>query len=106
MNAVIATGGKQYNVKEDDVIQVEKITGEIGDEIKLDQVLMVKDDKGVRFGKPFLDGEQVIGRIEKQEKGKKILIIKHKRRKGYRRKKGHRQLITSLRILSIGAAKN
>jgi large subunit ribosomal protein L21 len=106
MNAVIATGGKQYHVKENDLIQVEKIAGEVGDEVKLDRVLMVKDEKGVRFGNPYLEGELVIGRIERQEKGKKIRIIKHRRRKGYRRKQGHRQLFTSLRIVSIGAVKN
>lgn len=103
MQAVIATGGKQYHVKKDDVIQVEKLPGNIGDEVKLDRVLMIQDGTNVRVGTPYLDRAHVVGKIENQDRGKKILIIKHRRRKGYRKKQGHRQHFTFLRILSIGA---
>lgn len=100
--AVIKTGGKQYRVKAGDVIAVEKLAGEAGDKIKLDQVLMVGGDK-VKVGAPLLDGVSVDAEILEQMRDKKIIVFKKRRRQNYRRKKGHRQELTTLKINSINA---
>lgn len=91
MYAVVETGGKQYKVSKGDLIQVEKLGGEVGAKIELDQVLLIKDDGGMKVGTPFVEGVKVVGRIASQGRGKKIVIFKQKRRKGYRLKQGHRQ---------------
>lgn len=101
MFAVVKTGGKQYKVSEGDVIQVEKLAGEVGTAITLDQVLMVGEDDDVQVGSPMLDGNQVTAEITEQLKDKKIIVFKKKRRKNYRRKNGHRQLVTRLKIMKI-----
>lgn len=101
MFAVVKTGGKQYKVSEGDVIQVEKLAGEVGTAITLDQVLMVGEDEDVQVGSPMLDGNQVTAEITEQLKDKKIIVFKKKRRKNYRRKNGHRQLVTRLKITKI-----
>ncbi len=101
MFAVVKTGGKQYKVSEGDVIQVEKLAGEVGTAITLDQVLMVGEDDDVQVGSPLLDGNQVTAEITEQLKDKKIIVFKKKRRKNYRRKNGHRQLVTRLKITKI-----
>ena len=101
MFAVVKTGGKQYKVSEGDVIQVEKLAGEVGTAITLDQVLMVGEDDDVQVGSPMLDGNQVTAEITEQLKDKKIIVFKKKRRKNYRRKNGHRQLVTRLKITKI-----
>ncbi|GGY45402.1 50S ribosomal protein L21 [Parvularcula lutaonensis] len=100
--AVIKTGGKQYRVKAGDVIAVEKLAGEAGDKIKLDQVLMVGGDK-VKIGAPLVDGASVEAEILEQMRDKKIIVFKKRRRQNYRRKKGHRQELTTLKINSINA---
>ncbi len=103
MYAVVATGGKQYKVKEGDVLQVEKLAGDVGSEITFDRVLMVSDGDNVSLGQPVLDGAVVNGQIVEQGKNKKIIIFKYKRRKRFRRKNGHRQMFTAVKIDSIKA---
>jgi large subunit ribosomal protein L21 len=101
MFAVLKTGGKQYKVAQGDVIQVEKLEGNVGDKVTLDQVLMVGEEEKVDVGTPLLDGSVVTCEIIDQTKGPKILVFKKKRRKKYRRTNGHRQLITFLKITDI-----
>ncbi|MDT8419821.1 MAG: 50S ribosomal protein L21 [Desulfuromonadales bacterium] len=102
MYAVIKTGGKQYKVSEGDLLKVEKVEGAVGDTIELDQVLMVGGAE-VKLGTPLVPGAKVKAQIVAQEKDKKILVFKSKRRKGYRKKNGHRQPITRLKVAAIEA---
>lgn len=99
MFAVIQTGGKQYKVAKDDVIRVEKLAGESGAEVVLDQVLMVGD----KIGAPLVSGATVTAQVVAQARGEKIIIFKKRRRQNSRRKNGHRQDITILRITDITA---
>jgi large subunit ribosomal protein L21 len=99
--AIIQTGGKQYRVSPGDVLRVERLPGERGDEVMLDQVLLVTDDSEVRVGQPLVENASVRGQILLQGKAKKILVFKKKRRKGYRRRQGHRQLFTAVQIQEI-----
>ncbi len=101
MFAVLKTGGKQYKVSEGDVIQIEKLDGKVGDKVTLDQVLMIGEDDKVDVGSPVVKGSQVTGEIVGQVKGPKVIVFKKIRRKKYRRKNGHRQLITHLKITEI-----
>ncbi|WP_038036089.1 50S ribosomal protein L21 [Thermopetrobacter sp. TC1] len=101
MYAIVKTGGKQYRVAPQDVIEVEKLKGEPGATVVLDQVLMVATDSGLHVGTPFVDGASVACELVEQKRGPKIIIFKKKRRKHYRRKKGHRQHYTVLRVLEI-----
>ena len=102
MYAIIQTGGKQYRVAPGDVLRVERLPGERGDAVQLDQVLLVTDDGGeIRVGTPLVENASVKGEIVRQGKGKKILVFKKKRRKNYRRKQGHRQLFTAVQIQEI-----
>jgi large subunit ribosomal protein L21 len=103
MYAVVAAGGKQYKVQEGEVLRVEKLTGDIGSQVAFDQVLMLSDGENVKIGQPVLEGVQVKGHIVEQGKHKKILVFKYKRRKRYRRKQGHRQLFTAVKIDAIEA---
>jgi len=102
MYAVIKTGGKQYKVSEGDLLKVEKLAGSVGDSIELDEVLMVGGEE-VKVGTPLLPNAKVTARIVEQGKDKKILVFKSKKRKGYRKKNGHRQPITRLKITGIEA---
>ncbi|PNU19433.1 50S ribosomal protein L21 [Geothermobacter hydrogeniphilus] len=102
MYAVIKTGGKQYKVSEGDLLKVEKLVGSVGDSIELDEVLMVGGEE-VKVGTPLLPNAKVTARIVEQGKDKKILVFKSKKRKGYRKKNGHRQPITRLKITGIEA---
>jgi large subunit ribosomal protein L21 len=102
MYAVIKTGAKQYKVSEGDVLAVEKIKGNAGDEIVFD-VLMVSDEKTVKVGTPFVEGAKVVGQIVGEKKSPKVIIYKMKRRKGYHKKTGHRQKLTSMKITKISA---
>jgi len=104
MFAIIKTGGKQYRVTEGNVIKVEKLDGEVGKSITIDEVLMVGDDKGVKTGEPLVKGASVTFEVLEQKKDKKIVIFKKKRRQNYRRKRGHRQQITVLRVTGIAKA--
>ena len=101
MYAIFQTGGKQYKASEGDVVRVERLHAEVGDEVSINEVLMAADDQDVQIGGPLLAGAQVVGRIVEQGKDRKIIVFKHKRRKGYRRKTGHRQPYTCLRIDKI-----
>ncbi len=102
MLAVIKTCGKQYMVKPGDIINVDKIQGEHGAEVQFSEVLMLSDGEGsVKVGTPFVDGALVNGIILGEKKGEKLTIFKFRRRKGYRKKTGHRQRYTSVRIDSI-----
>ena len=103
MYAIIRTGGKQYQVAQGDQLRVEKINGEIGDTIEINDVLMVVDGETVSVGTPQLENAIVKAKIAEQGKAKKIDIFEKKRRKGYRLKKGHRQQYTALTIEEISA---
>lgn len=104
MHAVIKTGGKQYVVKPGDIIDIEKISGEPGEEVNFEEVLLVSaDGEDVKVGSPVVESAKVEGRIIRQKKGEKIVVFKFKRRKGYRRKAGHRQSLTSVEITNISA---
>jgi large subunit ribosomal protein L21 len=101
MFAVIRTGGKQYKVAKNDVIFVEKLPGEAGASVELDDVLMVGDEAGVTAGTPELGGALVTATVLEQKRDDKVIIFKKKRRHNYRRKNGHRQYLTVLRITDI-----
>ncbi len=103
MYAVVKTGGKQYRVQEGDVLRVEKLPGDIGAKIAFDDVLLFSDGDNFQVGTPNLDNIAVNGRIVEQGKARKILVFKYKRRKRYRRKQGHRQPFTAIKIDSIQA---
>ncbi len=102
MFAIIKTGGKQYKVSEGDVIKVEKIEAQSGDKIEFDQVLMVAGDD-VKVGSPVVEGAKVQAEVLDQKKDKKIVIFKFKAKKNYRKKKGHRQPYTLVKIEKIDA---
>jgi large subunit ribosomal protein L21 len=101
MYAVIRTGGKQYKVAPDDTLQVEKIEGEAGDTVAFADVLMIGGEGEPKIGAPTVPGAQVSAEVVEQGRGPKIIIFKKKRRQNYRRKKGHRQDLTTVRILEI-----
>ncbi len=101
MYAVLNTGGKQYKVAKGEVIQVEKLAGDVGASVQLDKVLLVGEGDKVQVGSPFLDGYVVTAEVTEQDKGPKVLVFKKRRRKNYRRKVGHRQLFTRIKITDI-----
>lgn len=102
MHAVIKTGGKQYTVNPGDIIDVELLSGDPGDAIEFNEVLMVSNDNGdVVVGSPMVENAVVKAKIIKEKKGKKIIIFKFKRRKDYRNKNGHRQRYTTVEITDI-----
>ena len=102
MYAVIQTGGKQYRVTPGDMLKVEKLDGNIGDSIAFDKVLLTSDGEDVNLGKPYLEDTKVYASIERQAKEKKVIVFKYKKRKGYRKKQGHRQNFTLIKIDNIG----
>ncbi|MEO9968272.1 MAG: 50S ribosomal protein L21 [Hyphomonadaceae bacterium] len=101
MFAVIKTGGKQYKVAENDEIIVEKLDGEAGAQVTFDEVLIVGGDSGTTIGAPTVAGASVVGEVSEQRKGAKVIIMKKRQRSTYRRKKGHRQHETVVKITSI-----
>ena len=101
MYAVVETGGKQYKVAEGDVLFVEKLEGEAGDNVELDKVLLVSNGGDITVGKPYVEGAKVNVSIEEQGKGKKIIVFKYKAKKDYRKKQGHRQPYTKIKIEKI-----
>jgi len=103
MYAVVSTGGKQYRIQEGDILRVEKIPGEIGSAVSFDKVLMISDGDNMKLGQPIVEEATVQGHIIEQGKAKKIIVFKYKRRKRYRRKKGHRQQYTAIKIDRIEA---
>src|SRR5688500_4989447 len=103
MYAVIETGGKQYRAAEKDVLRVEKLEAEVGEEVTLDHVLLVSTDSGVRVGAPYVDGAKVTAKVVRQGKGRKIEGFTFKAKKNQRRRFGHRQYFTELVIQTISA---
>lgn len=101
MFAVIKTGGKQYVVKPGDKIKVEKIEANVGDTVEISEVLLVNKDGEIKLGTPLVEGVKVIASVVEHSKGPKVIVFKKKPKKGYKRKRGHRQLITTLEIKEI-----
>jgi large subunit ribosomal protein L21 len=102
MYAVIETGGKQYKVSEGDVLKVEKLVAEPGEKLVLDQVLMLNDDNGnLKVGEPLVAGAKITAEVIEQGRHKKIIVFKYKKRKNYRKKQGHRQAFTKIKIEKI-----
>ena len=104
MYAVVAAGGKQYKVEEGDVLRIEKVAGNVGDALTFDKVLLISDGENVTIGQPMIENTVVNAQIIEQGKSKKIIVFKYKRRKRYRRKQGHRQRFTAVKIGSIVSA--
>jgi large subunit ribosomal protein L21 len=104
MYAVIETGGKQYRVEEGTLLDHERIDGvEVGSPVEFDRVLLVVDEEGARVGAPYLEGARVKGEVREQGLQDKIIVFKYKSKKGYRRKKGHRQEYMRTLITAIEA---
>ena len=101
MYAIVETGGKQYCVSEGDTVEVEKISAEPGSEVIFDKVLFFKGDDGVLAGSPYVENCTVTGKVLRQAKRRKIIVFKYKPKKNYRRKRGHRQPFTQVRIEKI-----
>jgi large subunit ribosomal protein L21 len=101
MYAVIQTGGKQYRVSQGDLVTIEKLEGAAGERIEINSVLMIGEGNQVTVGQPRLEQARVVGTIVRQERGPKVIVYKHKRRKGYQKKQGHRQWQTLLRVTDI-----
>lgn len=101
MYAVVRTGGKQYRVSAGEKLKIEQIAAEVGQEIVLDQVLLVAEGEALRFGTPLVAGAAVKAKVLKHGRGDKVLIFKLNRRKHYRRSQGHRQNYTEIEILGI-----
>lgn len=101
MYAVIKTGGKQYRVMTGEEVRLEKLGGKVGESIAFDRVLLISDGENVKIGEPFLENTKVVGRITRHDRHRKIVVFKYKRRKGYRRKQGHRQPFTLVKIENI-----
>ncbi|MFP4049712.1 MAG: 50S ribosomal protein L21 [Desulfovermiculus sp.] len=100
MYAIVNTGGKQYKVQEGQTLQVEKLPADVGSEVVLDQVLFVSSDQGVQVGNPLVQA-RVTCEVLDQARDRKVVIFKHKKRKDYRRKAGHRQPYTVLKVKDI-----
>lgn len=102
MYAILETGGKQYKVQSGDVIEVERLDGDVGSQVELGRVLaLAADGEAPRFGSPAIDGAKVMAEVVEQGKGEKLIIFKYKPKVRYRRKTGHRQLVTRVRIGDI-----
>lgn len=99
--AIIKTGGKQYKVQEGEVLKLEKLSADIGETVEFDQVLALKTEDELKVGTPYVEGARVQGKVLGQGKGKKITVFKYKPKKNYRKKQGHRQPFTSVRIEKI-----
>ena len=104
MYAVIQTGGKQYRVSEGDTLKVEKLPVEEGATVELDKVMLVADGENVQVGTPYLEGGKVTATVKSQGRGKKVKIIKFKRRKHHMKRQGHRQAYTELEVTGISAS--
>ncbi len=103
MYAIIRTGGKQYRVKPGDVVRVERLQGEPGAQVTLGDVLLVAGEGEPRVGNPVLAGVSVVGTVVEQDRGTKVRVFKYKKRKHYRRTRGHRQAFTAVRIDAVQA---
>jgi large subunit ribosomal protein L21 len=103
MYAVVKSGGKEYRVSKGDILRVEKMGGEVGDQVTIKEVLLVSQEDQVRVGNPYLANAVVTGEIIQEVKGRKVQTFKMKKRKNYRRFKGHRQTYTYLKVNDIQA---
>jgi large subunit ribosomal protein L21 len=103
MYAIIETGGKQYKVQEGDVLYIEKLVANEGEDFTFDRVLAVSGENGLTIGAPVVSGASVTAKVEKHGKGSKIIVFKYKAKKNYRRKQGHRQPYTKVVIGKIHA---
>ena len=103
MYAIIKTGGKQYRVEEGQILKIEKLSAEEGDNVEFDRVLALSDDNGFKAGSPMIDGASVKGKVIEQGKNKKIVVFKYKPKIRYRKKTGHRQPYTKVLIEDINA---
>ena len=101
MYAVIKTGGKQYRVTEGETLKVEKLDAEEGASVEFDQVLMIADGDRIQVGAPYVEGARVTATVKSQGRGPKLVIVKFRRRKHYRKTQGHRQSYTELRVSGI-----
>ena len=104
MYAIIRAGGKQYRVEKGDVLRLERLEGKVGSKITLDEVLLVGGDDDVQVGSPQVAGASVEGTVVEQDRGPKIRVFKYKKRKHYRRTRGHRQHVTAVRIDAVRAS--
>ena len=103
MYAIIQTGGKQYKVSNGEIVFVEKLNAQEGDEVSFDVLMLSKDDSSVVVGAPVVDGVKVTGKVLGNVKGEKIVVFKYKSKKNYRRKAGHRQPFTQVEITGVNA---
>ena len=103
MYAIIRTGGKQYRVEPGDVVRLERLAGEVGSAVTIEDVLFVGGDGQARVGSPRLDSVSVVGTVVEQDRDAKIRVFKYKKRKHYRRTRGHRQSFTAVRIDAVRA---
>jgi len=103
MYAVIQTGGKQYRVTPGELVKVEKLLGKAGDPVTFEKVLLTSDGETVNVGNPYLSDARVQGRIARQGRDRKVLVFKYKKRKKYRKKQGHRQAFTLIKVDEIAA---
>ena len=103
MYAIIKTGGKQYRVEEGQIIKIEKLSAEEGDNVEFDRILALSDDNGFKAGSPTVEGASVKGKVIEQGKNKKIIVFKYKPKIRYRKKTGHRQPYTKVLIEDINA---
>jgi large subunit ribosomal protein L21 len=103
MYAIVRTGGKQYHVSNGDQLRVEKLNGNVGDTVELNDVLMVVNEGETIIGQPVVENAKVVATIAEQGRAKKVIVFKKKRRKGYRLKNGHRQSYTAIKITEISA---
>lgn len=101
MYAIIRTGGKQYNVSVGDEVLVEKLNADVGEEVSF-EVLMLADDSGIKIGTPVVEGVSAKAEVVEHGKGKKVIVFKYKPKKNYRKKQGHRQPYTMVKIKAIG----
>ncbi len=101
MYAIIKTGGAQYRVAKDDIIEVQKLPVEVGDTVDFDEVLAVNSDDDFKIGTPVVEGAKVKGEVLEQGKSDKVIIYKYKAKKDYRKKQGHRQPFTKIKITDI-----
>ncbi len=103
MYAIIRTGGKQYRVQKGDVVRLERLDGAVGTSVTLDEVLLVGGEGAARVGSPRVEGASVVGTVVEQDRDAKIRVFKYKKRKHYRRTRGHRQSFTAVRIDAVRA---
>lgn len=103
MYAIIETGGKQYKVEEGQVINIEKLEAQVGDEVIFDKVLAVNTGDNLKVGTPLIKGAKATAKVVRQDKHKKIIVFKYKAKKNYRKKTGHRQSYTQVKVEHIEA---